>query len=303
MSLSPFELDRQKPCFPHCHAQSIWSAEMSAAADDEIVSLADFFVSRDYETVTVAFPGTSTTQNIDCLTAAATDFDLTGQILWLVSRALSHHLAATDGEDIRGRDVLELGAGAGLVGLTATQWARSVVLTDYEDEVMSLLARNAAAGHGAPGCNLAVAPLSWGEESSAAAALTLPRPGRAPGSRYEVLLGADVVYWSASVRPLVETVAAVLERPGGVWLLGYTARVAAMRPALLAAAEAAGLVWEVIPWKFTSGDAGRGSDAGRAALPVEVGAGEQPQPPYPAESLARMELFRFTWKTPEGLLA
>jgi len=104
-----------------------------------------------------------------------------------------------------------------------------------------------------------------GEAASHAAALALERPCRAPGSRYEVLLGADVVYWAASVRPLVETAAALLARPGGVWLLGYTARVAAMRPALLAAAESAGLRWEVLPWCFSRSG---GAEAEGAELPV-----------------------------------
>lgn len=249
---------------------------------DDTPSLGDFFVSRDYETVTVSYPGTPVTQRIDCLTAASTDFDLTGQILWLVSRVMSHHLAATDGRDVKGRDVIELGAGAGLVGLTATQWARSVILTDEEDEVLALLRRNEAAGHAAPSCELlAVAPLSWGDAATTAAALALPRPGRPPGAHYDVVLGADVVYWSASVGPLVAAVAAVLERPAGVWLLGYTARVETMRPALLGAAEAAGLRWEVVPWRF-----GLGEGAAAAA--------EAP-PPYPPTSLERMELFRFTW--------
>jgi predicted nicotinamide N-methyase len=275
------------------------------SADDTIVPVGDFFVSRDYETVTVAFPGTAVEQRIDCLVAASTDFDLTGQILWLVSKVLAHHLAATDGRDVRDKVVLELGAGAGLVGMVCSQWARSVVLSDYEDEVLTLLQRNVP--HCRPACRVVVSPLSWGEAESHARALALsdelraadavqseeaqvppPRPG------YDVIVGADVVYWSQSVSPLLATAAALLAKPDGVMLIGYTARVSTMRPALLAAAAAVGLHSEVVPWEF--GSRARAATAtgegGDASVPASTGA---PPPPYPPASLARTELFKFTW--------
>lgn len=256
---------------------------------EDVVPLGDFFISRDYQTVRVNFPGTAIEQNIDCLTAAATDFDLTGQILWLVSRVMAHHFAATDGAGVRGKVVLEIGAGAGLVGLCCTQWARACVLSDYEDEVLTLLKRNQK--HCYPSCRVIVAPLSWGEEESHVRALALADGLRAHDtlsnvmdeipvgySGFDTIVGADVVYWSQSVAPLMASAAALLSKPHGEMFIGYTARVSGMRQALLDAALAVGLQYEVIPWVFGA-----------------TGVSVPPVPPYPAESLARMELFRFTW--------
>jgi len=173
---------------------------------------------------------------LDCLSAASTDFDLTGQIVWPVSRLVAQYLACGPGvaAALRGARVLELGAGCGLCGVAAAALgAAEVVLTDNEPEVLVVLEKNARrtpAGGGA----LRVAEFNWGDGAAAAALGTFP-----------VLLGADVIYWSHCVPDLFASASALLA-PGGVFILGFTNRRNGLREAAEAAARAAGLVWEVV---------------------------------------------------------
>lgn len=166
------------------------------ATDVDLPSLDGFFICREYETKTYQLG--ALTQCIDALAAASTDPDLTGQLVWLVS-VLTATYIATRGEELQGKDVLELGAGAGLCGLAASQFAASVCLTDYEEEVLSLLQRNLR--HVAPSCRGSVCDLAWGDDAAHAALAA------ATGiDKYPVLVGADIVYWSKSVAPLFASV-------------------------------------------------------------------------------------------------
>jgi hypothetical protein len=172
--------------------------------DEPVWGLGDVFTCREYTTRRYRFRMRDRSRGdevvpLDALAAASTDFDLTGQVVWLVSVLTSHYVASELRDVVAGQDVLELGAGAGLVGLTAARWARSVVLSDYEDEVLSLLERNLR--HVPRGCGGRVFNLSWGDEGDhrRLAAET----GR---QRWRVIVGADIVYWGACIEPLVQTV-------------------------------------------------------------------------------------------------
>ncbi|MCJ1472699.1 nicotinamide n-methyltransferase [Lambiella insularis] len=60
---------------------------------------------------------------------------LWGHLLWNAGQVVSKYLQQHGEELIRGKDILELGAGAGLPGLvSAVLGARKVVITDYPDE-------------------------------------------------------------------------------------------------------------------------------------------------------------------------
>lgn len=67
--------------------------------------------------------------------AASTDHDLTGQVVWPVSAFLAWYLVARR-EDIAGKTVVELGAGAGLSGLVASQFACVVALLCFVSPVV-----------------------------------------------------------------------------------------------------------------------------------------------------------------------
>jgi predicted nicotinamide N-methyase len=217
-------------------------AAAAGAAPADAPSLGGAFVCREYATRVFSFPRPPPLPPLevplDCLSAASTDFDLTGQIVWPVSRLVAQYLASGPGvaELLRGARVLELGAGCGLCGVAAAALgAGEVVLSDNEPEVLAVLEKNAERpAPGGGGCALRVADFSWGDGAAAAALGTFP-----------VLLGADVVYWSHCVEPLFASAAALLA-PGGVFVLGFTNRRNGLREAAEAAARAAGFVWQVV---------------------------------------------------------
>lgn len=239
-----------------------------AADADDIVPLGDFFTCRDYTTRTYTFASPSgappLTVTLDALAAASTDFDLTGQIVWVCSIVTSYYVAHAARALVAGEDVLELGAGCGLCGLTAAAFARRVFLTDNEPEVLSLLERNALA-HGAG--VVSVANLDWGSRDHEAALAAASRP------LWKVILGADVIYWSHAVPLLFDAVSRLLA-PDGVFVVGFTDRVNGLRDATEAAARAVGLTWTTVPLA--------------SFLP-------DPLPPELGPHTAKVTLFRFVW--------
>jgi len=157
--------------------------------------------------------------------AASTDFDLTGQILWPVSILLGHYLASSVGQSrIKSRNVVELGAGTGLPGLVAANFATKVVLTDGNEVVLDLLDRNVSQfrSNKRNHCSIKTGQLVWGNRSHLNRLLKTME-------RVDVVVAADVVQWPAVVEPLLHTVKALLwnskaERP--VFILGIVNRAA-----------------------------------------------------------------------------
>ncbi len=74
---------------------------------------------------------------------ASTDHDRTGLVLWPISEHLASFICEKGKEFFVGRQVLELGAGCGLLGLVASQFASKAILTDGNNAVLDLLRRNA----------------------------------------------------------------------------------------------------------------------------------------------------------------
>ena len=63
--------------------------------------------------------------NVYALTAASTDSDLTGQIVWQAADIFGKWVSTDDNGTslFSGKSVLELGSGAGLGGFLAAHWA------------------------------------------------------------------------------------------------------------------------------------------------------------------------------------
>mmetsp|Transcript_11751 Transcript_11751/g.35237 ORF Transcript_11751/g.35237 Transcript_11751/m.35237 type:complete len:254 (+) Transcript_11751:288-1049(+) len=159
------------------------------------LALEDLFVDRDYEPRRYEIGNVAAT--VLCLRAATTDHDLTGQVVWPVSVLLACFLEKSG--VCAGKNVVEVGAGAGLPGVVAASSAAGVALTDGNSYVLDML-RQTAARQTFP---VAVEPLVWGDKRSLDDFLrTFPR--------VDVVVGADVVAWPNSVAPLLQTVAGLL---------------------------------------------------------------------------------------------
>ncbi|MEN3001936.1 MAG: 50S ribosomal protein L11 methyltransferase [Armatimonadota bacterium] len=121
-------------------------------------------------------------------------------ILWESAIALGEWLTEHP-EWVRGKRVLELGAGVGLCGLVAQMLGTQVVQNDNQPDALALCAHNARLNGLEPPAQLLMDWRNWQHTE-----------------RYEVILGSDVVY----DRTLHEPLRTVLERalvPSGVVLL------------------------------------------------------------------------------------
>ncbi|BEI80123.1 hypothetical protein CcaverHIS002_0106520 [Cutaneotrichosporon cavernicola] len=118
-----------------------------------------------------------------------------GGIAWPSGEVLTAYLAhrqASAPEHLRGKKVLELGSGTGLVGIAAALLEQSaeVWVTD-QAVLLDLMLVNAALN--VKGGNLHVAELNWGEEIK-----TVP-------TDVDVILAADCVYFEPAFPLLVKT--------------------------------------------------------------------------------------------------
>ena len=179
----------------------------------------------------------------------------TGLQTWPAAQVLASMVSSPErARRMDGAHVLELGAGPGLAGLAAAKAApiRRLTLTDAHADVLALLRTNARLNLGlakdapldleddsgdaeareadpgaAAACRAVVQSLDWREPAAAVAALP-------PAT---VLLGSDIVFDPALAVPLVNTIAALLEKGGD----GAVAWIASTRrnPATYAAFERA----------------------------------------------------------------
>ena len=139
----------------------------------------------------------------------------TGCRVWSCARLLAEWLAnrSGGGEDdgagpiVVGRDVLELGAGTGAVGLTcAALGASSVTMTDRDEATLALMHTNARInGHydASSTCEVCIQGLDWGDPATFI-----------QGASYDLIVAADVLYLPEHCAALPDAVAAHLA-PGG----------------------------------------------------------------------------------------
>ncbi|XP_035668100.1 protein N-lysine methyltransferase METTL21A-like [Branchiostoma floridae] len=136
---------------------------------------------------------------------------------------MSHHILSRYLLDnpsmVRDVPVLELGCGPGLTGLVAarlTSHPGRVVLTDHCHLVLGELVPRSIQ-HNFPNSDRPkCAYLHWGSD--------LPAFQQKYG-RFDVILGADVIYWTEYVEPLLQTVSELLSaKPSSCFLTIYEER-------------------------------------------------------------------------------
>ena len=155
-----------------------------------------------------------------------------GLSLWPAAIALAHDLAAR-AERLRGRAVLELGAGTGLPGIVAASLGAHVVQTDRH-EVPMLLCRRNAEENGATNLEHRLADWTLWDDMT----------------RYDWIIGSDILYsekMHEHLRPIFEANLA----PGGRILLSDPFRPISLR--FLDALEQSG--WRITVAKWTVGEA------------------------------------------------
>jgi predicted nicotinamide N-methyase len=122
--------------------------------------------------------------------------------LWPSGLALARFVAA---REVRGLRVLELGCGLGLPSLAAALRGASVLATDWAEDAIELLQRNAERN----GVFLQAARLRWSEPE--------PMLRAAP---WDIVLGADLLYEARNAEQLAE----LLPELGGEVLLAEPGR-------------------------------------------------------------------------------
>lgn len=167
--------------------------------------------------------------------------DSTGLTIWRAADRLCEYMVAHQ-EAFRGRRVLELGCGLGVVAILLAKLQLDnpqIVATDGDDKSMQLLQRNMHATGCADGA-LVPAELLWSTNPEELA------PFLARFEPFDLVLAADVIYDDAQVAPLCSTAAALLLRsPEARFYLAFARRNVPVGD-FLSAAEAAGLAWEVV---------------------------------------------------------
>lgn len=151
-----------------------------------------------------------------------------GAVLWPAAIALAHELEGR-GDTLRGRSMLELGAGTGLPGMVAASFGARVVQTDRNDVAMTMCRMNGALNDVANVEYRTADWTSWGD-----------------GTRYDYIIGADILYGVNMQEPLRRIFIENLT-PGGRLLLSDPFRSASIR--LLERMEQDG--WAVMMSKWT----------------------------------------------------
>ena len=153
-----------------------------------------------------------------------------GLALWPSAIALAHELVAR-ADDVRGRRVLELGAGTGLPGIVAAALGGRVVQTDRQELALALC-RDNGARNGAASIEYRLA--DWASWSDA--------------ERYDWIIGADVLY-GETMHPHLRRIFETNLAPGGRVLVSDPFRKASVE--MLERMERDG--WRVSMTKWTVG--------------------------------------------------
>ena len=130
-----------------------------------------------------------------------------GQYLWPAARFLSNHICDV-WADLGSDRILELGAGCGLVGLTAARLPNTkiVVFTDYDPGSCKLLQDNIELNNSSFSCT--VDDLTWGDDDKAKALV------QKHGGNFHLVVGSDLIYSKDVIEPLLSTVSIVLSVEG-----------------------------------------------------------------------------------------
>lgn len=150
-----------------------------------------------------------------------------GVALWPSAIALAHEVAAR-ADELRGRRVLELGAGTGLPGIVAASFGAQVLQTDRQELALDVCRRNGAR-NGVAALELRQADWTAWEEAG----------------HFDWIIGSDILY-GEGMHPHLRQIFARNLAPGGRVLLADPFRAISL--GLLEALEAEGWGVAVSTW-------------------------------------------------------
>ena len=164
--------------------------------------------------------------------------DFTGLAVWPASTFLCRFLLSRPGMAlIVDKRVVELGAGLGIPGLVAAEFASVTELTDNNMLVVARLADSIALNTARMQGEVSASELAWGLEN-------LPQARRGLA---DVVIGSDLVYSCQSVALLLDTADALL-KPGGVFVLSYISRWLTVDEAFSRHSESHGFTVQFAEW-------------------------------------------------------
>ena len=152
-----------------------------------------------------------------------------GVTLWPSAIALAHEVVER-ADDLRGRRVLELGAGTGLPGIVAASLGARVVQTDRQELAMAVCRRNGVRNGVDAIEHRLVDWADWKDEA-----------------RYDWIIGSDVLY-GATMHEHLRRIFAGNLAPGGRILLSDPFRATSLK--LLEAMEADGWTISMTRWSI-----------------------------------------------------
>ncbi|KAI6379944.1 hypothetical protein MCOR25_001843 [Pyricularia grisea] len=211
-------------------------------------------------TVPLFPPGSSSTVNPDIVTlvesrrlVAGSRF--TGHRTWDGALHLAHYLVAEQGSTVKGRSVLELGAGAGLLSILCAKYfgAESVIATDGDERVVEEARRNVdicgLGGEEEGQGRVEVERLWWGEDLGAS---WLHDRLFKQEKSLDVVFGADLIYNEESASALAKTLKSLLVlKPGLKVIISWAIRFPEVANKFLQDCEANGLNIRDLPFTMT----------------------------------------------------
>ncbi|KAG5504326.1 hypothetical protein JKF63_04771 [Porcisia hertigi] len=149
---------------------------------------------------------------------ALLESDSIPQYVWPAADSMCEWVAS-HGNMFEGKCVLELGCGAGVLGLMVAQYARRVVLTDCSPVSLALVLESVAR-NGYDNCEVAV--LQWGREEHLAQIKL-----ECGVESFDIVMGSDVFYFSNTLKAGLATARSALTPQRGsdaMFICGSVAR-------------------------------------------------------------------------------
>ena len=215
--------------------------------DSEERAMIDPFKDPDpFEVFSLRFPSDADGGDIQVdIRGYKTDADAvwksTGLTLWRASEHLCRYMAK-NAELLKGKRVLELGAGLGQCGILAHKLGSNICITDGDTDALVHLRENVERNKSEQDGEKSITcrQLLWGLDS---AQKFLDRYEH--NEPYDVMIASDIVYAISIVEPLWQTVSTMLGRPDGVFLLAFAKRnVPVSIDFVLTSAEKFGFAYE-----------------------------------------------------------